>query len=130
MWNAWLTVRWPPAAMTIPRAAPRRRAWWIAFSRAKVPHSIPFERYRKLTVGVNPDVAKKLGIILPQALLSQATLVTGGAKKDARPKRLALFVFSDSTLLELTASGILDELKQSGVLQKAQYDRRCEKRPE
>ena len=82
------------------------------------PASIPFERYRKLTVGVNPDVAKKLGIILPQALLSQATLVTGGAKKDAHPKRLALFVFSDSTVLELSTKGILDELKQSGVLRK------------
>jgi putative ABC transport system permease protein len=82
------------------------------------PARIPFERYRKLTVGYNPDVAKKLGIHLPQALRSFATPMTGGAKKDASPKRLALFVFSDSTLLERTARGIQDELKKSGVLKK------------
>jgi len=82
------------------------------------PARIPFERYRKLTVGYNPDVAKKLGINLPQALRSFATPMTGGAKKDASPKRLALFVFSDSTLLERTARGIQDELKKSGVLKK------------
>jgi putative tryptophan/tyrosine transport system permease protein len=82
------------------------------------PARIPFERYRKLTLGVNPDVAVKLGIILPQALLSKSIVVTSHAKKDARPKRLALFVFSDSNVLELSAKGIIDELKQSGVLQK------------
>lgn len=82
------------------------------------PARIPFERYRNLTIGYNPDVAQKLGINIPQALRACATPVTSAAKKDARSKRLALFVFSDSTLLELTAKGIQDELKRSGVLQK------------
>lgn len=82
------------------------------------PARIPFERYQKLTVGLNPDVANKLGVQLPQTLMDKATLVSGSAKKDARPKRLALFVFSDSTILELSTRGILKELKQSGVLQK------------
>jgi len=82
------------------------------------PARIPFERYSKLTVGFNPAVAKKLGIELPQALRSDATLLSISAIKDARPQRLALFVFSDSPLLELTAKGVLDELNKSGVLQK------------
>ena len=82
------------------------------------PARIPFERYQKLTIGLNSAVANKLGITLPQSLLSKATLVSNSAKKDAPPKRLALFVFSDSTILELSARGIQDELKKSGVLQK------------
>ncbi len=82
------------------------------------PARIPFERYRKLTIGVNPEVAKKLGIQLPQSLLARATLVTGAPKKDARPKRLVVFVFSDNYSLEVSVQGILQELKQSGVLAK------------
>jgi len=86
------------------------------------PARIPFERYRKLTIGVNPDVAKKLGIILPQALLAKATLVAGSPKSDGKidtpPKRLVVFIFSDSPLLELSAKGILGELNRSGILKK------------
>ncbi len=86
--------------------------------RGETPAQIPFERYRKLTIGYNPDVARKLGINLPQALLSQGIPATGAVKKAAPPKRLALFVFSDSTVLELSTQGILAELKRSGILQK------------
>lgn len=82
------------------------------------PAHIPFEHYRKLTIGLNPDVARKLGITLPPALLSQATLISGITKKEERAKRLALFIFSDSYLLEVTAKGVGDELKRSGVLEK------------
>jgi len=45
-------------------------------------------------------------------------LVTGSKKKEAQPKRLVVFVFSDSPLLELSAKGILDELNRSGILKK------------
>ncbi|MEE9911812.1 MAG: hypothetical protein K4571_08815 [Deltaproteobacteria bacterium] len=82
------------------------------------PAHIPFERYRKLTIGVNPDVARRLGITLPESLLARATLVTGAAGQDKKPKRLALFVFSDNYSLEVSVKGILHELKQSGVLKK------------
>lgn len=44
--------------------------------------------------------------------------VTGDSQKDARPKRLVVFVFSDNYSLEVSVKGILQELKQSGVLQK------------
>lgn len=86
--------------------------------RGENPADIPFERYSKLTIGLNTDVARKLGIHLPQTLVDKATQITGSAKKDARPKRLALFVFSDSTVLEQSTKGILDELTQSGILKK------------
>jgi len=82
------------------------------------PARIPFERYRHLTVGVNPDVARRLGITLSPTLLSKAVLVTDSKKKEAPPKRLVVFIFSDSPLLELSAKGILDELNRSGILKK------------
>lgn len=82
------------------------------------PAHIPFEKYKKLTLAVNPEVAKKLGITLTPTLLSKVTLFSGKAKHDARSRRLALFVFSDSKVLEMTTKGALDELKKSGVLDK------------
>jgi putative ABC transport system permease protein len=39
-------------------------------------------------------------------------------KKDKHAKRLALFVLSESMVLELTSKGILDESKRSSILQK------------
>ncbi len=86
--------------------------------RGENPARIPFERYSKLTIGLNPDVAEKLGILLPQSLIDKATLVARSAKTDRRPKRLAVFVFSDSAVLELSTKGIQDELNHSGVLKK------------
>ncbi len=82
------------------------------------PAGIPFEQYSKVTIGINTDVARKLGIAIPQSILSQAMLSSAGAKMDAKPKRLALFVFSDTHLLKITSDGVMDELKKSGVLQK------------
>ena len=80
------------------------------------PAKIPFEQYKKITVGINLDVAKKLGIQIPQAVLSKATLILDSSKKDATAKRLVLFIFSDTKLLEISAKGTMDELKNSGTL--------------
>lgn len=82
------------------------------------PADIPFERYKKLTIAVNPDVAARLGIALSAKLLAQATLAGGHPQKDGPSKRLAVFVFSDNYALELSTQGILDELRRSGVLKK------------
>jgi putative tryptophan/tyrosine transport system permease protein len=82
------------------------------------PAGIPFERYSRVTIGINTDVANRLGIVIPQHIISQVTASSGSAKMDAGPKRLALFVFSDNHLLKITSDGIMDELKRSGVLQK------------
>ncbi len=83
------------------------------------PARIPLERYSKLTVGLNLKVAKELGITIPQDLIARTTLTYGGdEQKEARPRRLALFVFSDSPVLKLTSDGVLAELKRSGTLQR------------
>ncbi|MBN1663067.1 MAG: hypothetical protein JW943_05650, partial [Deltaproteobacteria bacterium] len=89
------------------------------------PADIPFERYRKITIGINLDVANKFGIKIPQDVLSSATLIVDGSRKDigksaapdTRPKRLAMFLFSDTHILKITADGIMDAFKKSGVLE-------------
>lgn len=48
----------------------------------------------------------------------KAALITGAPQKDTRPRRLVVFVFSDNYSLEVSVKGILQELKQSGVLAK------------
>jgi len=82
------------------------------------PADIPFERYSKITKGINLDTAKKLGITIPQKILSEAAMVGDNIKNDKKPKRLALFLFSDNFVLKVTADGIMDELKKSGILEK------------
>ena len=83
------------------------------------PAQIPFEKYTKLTIGVNLNVARKIGIEVPQAVLEQATLVIDEKPVTrGEPKRLALFQFSDHSMMEECAKGVLDELKTSGVLEK------------
>jgi ABC-type uncharacterized transport system substrate-binding protein len=45
-------------------------------------------------------------------------MIYSSVKKNNMPKRLALFVFSDSALLKVAADGIMEELKSSGTLNK------------
>lgn len=82
------------------------------------PSAIPFEEYRKITIGINMEVAKALGITIPEAVIARATTTFDAEKKGTSLKRLALFIFSDSHLLKLTSDGIMDELKKSGTLEK------------
>jgi ABC-type uncharacterized transport system substrate-binding protein len=81
------------------------------------PTHMTFEKYSKTTFGINLDVAKKLGITIPQDILARATRVySSEIKKDLKPKRLALFAFSDNHLIRLAIDGIFDELGKSGIL--------------
>jgi len=48
------------------------------------PQSIPFEKYSRLTIGVNLRAAGKLGISIPSELMDQTTLVIG---EDGRMQR-------------------------------------------
>ncbi|MCX5806220.1 MAG: hypothetical protein NT010_09185 [Proteobacteria bacterium] len=82
------------------------------------PAGIPFEKYTKITKGINFDVAKKLGVIIPQKILSETAIIGDNAKIDKKTRRLALFLFSDNFVLKVTADGIMDELKKSGILKK------------
>jgi len=83
------------------------------------PARIPFEKYTRLTVGVNLNVARTIGLKVPQSVLARATLIID-EKPAARsePKRLVLFQFSDHSMMQECAKGVLDELKASGVLEK------------
>jgi putative ABC transport system permease protein len=90
------------------------------------PADIPFERYKKLTIGINRKAAKNLGIEIPGEVLARTTVTpdddqggppgSAAKKADSRPRRLALFLFSDSYVLKLVADGVMDELKKSGTL--------------
>lgn len=103
------------------------------------PKDIPFERYRKLTIGFNLDVAKEIGVTIPEAVLARATHLygaeraeTGIARKkadgslesasplpvDRKPRKMALFRFSDHAAIVEIEKGIMDRLKRSGVLEK------------
>ena len=105
------------------------------------PASIPFERYRTLTLGINLDAAAQAGIAVPGEVRAQATLLVGAdaersgdlqagsavlnkARKgtdNAMPgqrTRLALFLFSDNMVLTEVAQGIREELEHSGFLQR------------
>lgn len=79
------------------------------------PAHIPFEKYTKVTFGLNLKVAREMGITIPPDLLGRAATheVT---ETSAAKKRLALFLFSDNLLLTESAAGIMDELKRSGIL--------------
>jgi putative ABC transport system permease protein len=84
------------------------------------PSHIPFEKYSKATFDINMNVAKNLGITIPPDLIAKATAIREDIKKGApaRPKKLALFLFSDHKTVEIVAKGVKDELKRSGVLDK------------
>ncbi len=86
------------------------------------PSKIPFEQYRKTTLGISLVTAKQLGITIPQNLLAEATIVQresgGGTSKNANPKRMALFVFSDSYIMQLFTMGVMSEFKKRDTLSK------------
>ncbi|MBN1154307.1 hypothetical protein JXB12_05230 [candidate division KSB1 bacterium] len=50
------------------------------------PNNIPFERYKKLTIGINLDVASKLGIAISDEIKAQANLLIGGDIVDSGHK--------------------------------------------
>lgn len=94
------------------------------------PAGIPFEQYRETVLGINLKVAKELGVTIPQDVIGRATVVvdetgrqhrkgqteTGG--QDAARKKMAVFQFTDNLVLDLTAKGVVDGLRKSGILEK------------
>ncbi len=89
------------------------------------PAKIPFERYRKITIGVNLKVAKENGITLPAEVMQQATLIIDEQgnpenltdKTESAPgKRMAMFQFSDHTMMDECARGIMDQFADNGIL--------------
>ncbi|MCX5882754.1 MAG: hypothetical protein NTU74_13410 [Deltaproteobacteria bacterium] len=92
------------------------------------PKSIPFEQYSRLTIGVNLRAARQMGIAIPAELLDQTTVIIeedgkvvlkkNSSRTAAQAKRLALFQFGDHELINQAAQGVIDELKEQGVMEK------------
>ena len=96
------------------------------------PAKIPFERYKKITLGINTRVAEQIGIQVPGEIMARATNLFGPAgetKKESgqvqvtppaanAEKRLAIFLFNENSLLLQILDGVMDELKESGLLDK------------
>ncbi|MFP5213892.1 MAG: ABC transporter substrate binding protein [Acidobacteriota bacterium] len=116
------------------------------------PAKIPFERYRKLTLGLNADVASELGILIPAEVAARADEIHGdrtklagakpldssretGRKADQTPavpvatasggmKRIVLFRFSDNELAMECTQGFMEELEKDGAGRSLKVDTR------
>ena len=92
------------------------------------PKDIPFERYKKLTIGFNLDVARQIGISIPDSVLDRATMlcedgnVTDPSADRREKKALALFYFNEHTMMNECLKGVTDELKESGTISKYDMD--------
>jgi len=83
------------------------------------PKDIPFERYSKITFGVNVKVANEIGITIPQDLLERATKIygMGGIEKEEKP-RIGVIQFAVEPNVELCKEGLLQALAEHGYLDK------------
>jgi len=79
------------------------------------PARIPFEKYKKLTIGINLDAAEQAGITIPQDVRAKATLVVGGESGAAgrRPK-IGLVQFALEPNVELCKQGMIKALAENG----------------
>jgi putative ABC transport system permease protein len=79
---------------------------------------IPFERYRKITLGFNLEVAKALGIKVPPELLAKATQVHSATPlKGGKRPRIGLVQFALEPNVELCKKGILKGLADNGYVE-------------
>ncbi len=87
--------------------------------------NIPFERYKRVSMGVNLKAAEKCGVIVPDDIINSATLIVNkdGSIIDKTPKlkskiRTALFLFNDSKSALEVSKGVNDFFKEKNVLKK------------
>ena len=88
------------------------------------PAKIPFERYSNLTIGINLKVANAANIEIPDSVLNSVSIVIDrqlhktphNKNNSTETKRLVLFQFSDHSIINETANGVLDELEHTGIL--------------
>lgn len=97
--------------------------------RGENPRDIPFERYSRLSVGLNTKVAADLKLTLPPEVMAQASVLHPPAQAQAKPasspprpaspapgkRRLAIFIYTDMPIVLDALRGVQDELAQSGV---------------
>lgn len=79
------------------------------------PGRIPFERYEKLTLGINLDVAAQTGITIPPEVIAEATrrVGAGAGPVQQRPK-IGVVQFTLEPNVELCKQGIVKALAESG----------------
>ncbi len=87
------------------------------------PASIPFERYSRVTFGLNLAIAREYDIKIPPALLEQTTTVIGvesasGAKKPS----IGIVQFSQEPNVAVCKEGILAALKGEGFFEGQNLD--------
>lgn len=98
------------------------------------PRDIPFERYTRLNLGLNLDVAAELGLTIPSEVLAQANIIYPPPGKDkhakpaapaksaapaapaADPYRVTVFYFADVKPVLETVQGLREVLEQSGLM--------------
>jgi putative ABC transport system permease protein len=81
------------------------------------PKGIPFERYNKMVVGLNMEVAKQLGLTLPTELLSKATTIHGIAEPKVESKfKIGIIQFATEPNVELCKKGVLQGLAHHGYV--------------
>jgi putative ABC transport system permease protein len=86
------------------------------------PKDIPFEPYRNLMIRLNAPVAKELGVIIAPDLQAEAdrsaqqvaAYLEEARRTSIKPRRVAVFSFSDSVVLADSERGLLDELRDQG----------------
>lgn len=90
------------------------------------PGKIPYEKYRAATLGLNYDMAAKFGITFPEHIVKRANAFyeNGKLRKDNKnpgvtsssQKRVAVFQFQESSLLNLTTEGFLQQMEKNGII--------------
>jgi ABC-type uncharacterized transport system substrate-binding protein len=92
--------------------------------------NMPYERYKRVTIGVNLDAAKALGKTIPAEIMTAAnTIVENNVLKSkdspkslstsgSGSKKVAIFQFTNNPSLDETTKGITDGLKETGVINK------------
>ncbi|MFH1160079.1 MAG: ABC transporter substrate binding protein [bacterium] len=95
------------------------------------PASIPFEKYKIITYGVNYDVAKEFGISLPESIrkaagasvingkLIRPPLILPGDIRSSKTRRVALFQFSSNSLIERAVQGFKDQARKENLVNSA-----------
>lgn len=79
------------------------------------PASIPFEKYKKLTLGINLDAAKQCGVVVPAEIRNQADLIVEGARLFSKNRsKIGIVQFALEPNVELCKQGILKALSDQG----------------
>ncbi|MFH0735938.1 MAG: ABC transporter substrate binding protein [bacterium] len=86
---------------------------------------IPFERYKRLSIGVNLKVAKKLGLIIPDSIMAKATMIVkedgsliDKTIKNKKKLNVALFLFNEQKTSIEVAKGVTDVFEEKFIYQK------------